>query len=271
MVGAAGIEATSGDTAGRRPIASLTKLLSAYAVLVAVEEGSISLATPAGPPGSTIAHLLAHASGMAPDTDDIVAAPGRRRIYSTSAFATIAAVLEQATGLPFPGYVTDAVVAPLRLVSTDVAGHPGAGAFSCVADLARFAHELLRPTLISRSTLDDATRPWFPGLAGVLPGFGRHDPNPWGLGFEIRGDKSPHWTGTRNSTATFGHFGRSGAFLWVDPVADLAAVTVSDAEFGPWAVTAWPALSDAIVRAAEPATGSAGDRARARHAAEAPD
>jgi len=99
----------------------------------------------------------------------------------------------------------------------------------------------------------------FPGLRGVLPGVGRMDPCDWGLGFEIRGRKSPHWTGSRNSPATFGHFGRSGTFLWVDPEAGLALVGLTDREFGPWALDAWPALSDAVLEAA--AAASAG-RAR---------
>ena len=64
----------------------------------------------------------------------------------------------------------------------------------------------------------------FPGLAGVLPGFGRFEPNDWGLGFELRDDKRPHWTGTGNSPRTFGHFGAAGTFLWVDPDAGLACV-----------------------------------------------
>ena len=66
-----------------------------------------------------------------------------------------------------------------------------------------------------------ATSVAFPGLRGVLPGVGRFDPLDWGLGFEVRGSKSPHWTGTRNSPATFGHFGGTGTFLWVDPAAGL--------------------------------------------------
>jgi CubicO group peptidase (beta-lactamase class C family) len=43
------------------------------------------------------------------------------------------------------------------------------------------------------------------------------DPNDWGLGFELRDTKEPHWTGTRNSPRTYGHFGGSGSFLWLDP------------------------------------------------------
>jgi hypothetical protein len=48
---------------------------------------------------------------------------------------------------------------------------------------------------------------------GVVPGFGRQSRSDWGLGFEIRDRKAPHWTGQRNSPPTFGHFGRSGSFL----------------------------------------------------------
>ena len=57
---------------------------------------------------------------------------------------------------------------------------------------------------------------------GVLPGFGRMEPNDWGLGLELRDGKHPHWTGAHNSPGTFGHFGRSGTFLWVDPERRLA-------------------------------------------------
>jgi CubicO group peptidase (beta-lactamase class C family) len=94
---------------------------------------------------------------------------------------------------------------------------------------------------------DRATTVAFPGLDGVLPGFGRQRPNDWGLGFEIRDGKTPHWTGSTNSPATFGHFGRSGTFLWVDPAAGLACACVTDRDFGPWAAEAWPVLSDAVI------------------------
>jgi CubicO group peptidase (beta-lactamase class C family) len=81
------------------------------------------------------------------------------------------------------------------------------------------APELLSPSLIGEELLADATRPTFPGLSGVLPGFGRQPDCAWGLGFEVRGGKQPHWTGSRNSPGTFGHFGQSGSFIWVDPQA----------------------------------------------------
>ncbi len=166
----------------RGPVASVSKLISTLAVLVAVEEGTIRLDQPAGPPGSTVAHLLAHASGMAPDDESTVAAPATRRIYSTAAFAVLARVVEAGTGMPFAGYVREAVTAPLGMLDTDVGGHPGAGYESTAADLGKLAAELLAPRLIDPVTLADATRPWWPDLAGVLPGFGRQDPNPGASG-----------------------------------------------------------------------------------------
>jgi CubicO group peptidase (beta-lactamase class C family) len=110
-----------------------------------------------------------------------------------------------------------------------------------------FSRELLRPTLVSPEALGDATRAHFPDLAGVLPDLGKYDPNPWGLTFEIRDEKRPHWTGEGNSPGTFGHFGGSGAFLWVDPEARLGTVALTDREFGPWALEAWPQFSDAVL------------------------
>ncbi len=58
--------------------------------------------------------------------------------------------------------------------------------------------------------------------------------------------------GRRNSPATFGHFGRSGTFLWVDPVAGLGVGCLTDRPFGAWAGEAWPALSDAVLAAYQP-------------------
>ncbi len=79
------------------------------------------------------------------------------------------------------------------------------------------ATELLAPARISRALLLEAASVQFAGLDGVLPGFGRYEPNDWGLGFELRDAKEPHWTGRGNSSSCFGHFGASGGFLWVDP------------------------------------------------------
>jgi CubicO group peptidase (beta-lactamase class C family) len=228
-------------------LASVTKLLSAYAVLLAVEEGAIGLDDPAGPPGSTIRHLLAHASGIASESRNVLARPGTRRIYSNVGFELLGEAVHLACGMSFAAYLNAGVLEPLGMHNSRLVGSPASAARSSVTDMRLFLTELQRPKLLASETVSLATAVAFPGLSGVLPGFGRQEHNDWGLGFEIRDGKSPHWTGTRNSGATFGHFGQSGSFLWVDPVAGLACAAVADRPFGGWAAQAWPELSDAVL------------------------
>ena len=118
-----------------------------------------------------------------------------------------------------------------------------------VSDLVRLLAELQRPQLVSRDSATEAVTIQFAELAGIVPGVGRFDPCPWGLGIEIRGEKSPHWTGTANSTATFGHFGAAGSMMWVDPVAGCGLVALTDRRFDDWpeALGEWSALSDAVL------------------------
>lgn len=239
--------AAGGDLDWQTRIASVSKLLVAFASLVALEEGTLTLDEPAGPEGSTVRHLLAHASGLSFDHDRSSAKPGERRIYSNVGFEKLADHLAQRAGMEFERYLAEAVIEPLAMHRTVVRGSPAHGIDSNVGDLLRFGRELLAPTLIGGNTLADAIRPHFPDLKGVLPGVGAFDPNPWGLGFEIRDGKRPHWTGTTNSEATFGHFGGAGTFLWVDPVAGLAAVALTDRTFDKWAMAAWPAFSDEML------------------------
>jgi CubicO group peptidase (beta-lactamase class C family) len=237
----------AGDPEWVTRIASVGKLLVGLAALVAVEEGTVDLDNPAGPEGSTVRHLLAHASGLAFDQDRSIAPPGRRRIYSNSGIERFADHLAARAGMPFEEYLRLGVLEPLGMDHTELRGSPAHAVWSTVLDLLTFSRELLRPKLVSAATLADATRPHFPDLGGVLPDVGRFEPNPWGLTFEIRDDKWPHWAGQRNSPATFGHFGGAGSFLWVDPEPELAAVVLTDRDFGPWALEAWPRFSDAVL------------------------
>jgi CubicO group peptidase (beta-lactamase class C family) len=239
VVDRAGGVVTAGDTAWRTRIASVTKPLVALACLVAVEEGTLDLDAPAGPPGSTVRHLLAHASGLPFEGAEAVSPPGRRRIYSNTGFDVLGDTLAAAAGMPAAAYLHEAVAAPLGLGATELRGSAAMDAWSTVGDLARVAAELLAPSLVAAATLAEATTEQFPGLAGIVPGLGRYDPNPWGLGFEIKGAKSPHWTAPDGSPATFGHFGGAGTFLWVDPDAGVAAVVLTDREFGDWAPPLW--------------------------------
>ena len=226
--------------------ASVTKLLTAVAALVALEEGIVDLDDPAGPPGSTLRHVLAHASGLPLNQGPPIARPGERRIYSNSGIEAAALAIAAAAEMPFPEYLRAAVGAPLGL-SAHLAGSAAWSYRGTLDDLALLASELLAPTLVAQETVAEATSTQFPGLTGVLPGFGRMEPNDWGLGFELRDAKRPHWTGGRNSPCTFGHFGAAGTFLWVDPDAGVALACLTDLEFGEWAKQAWPRLSDSVL------------------------
>ena len=229
--------------------ASVTKLLTALAALDGVQRGLLDLDEPAGPPGSTIRHLLAHASGLAFDSDAILARPGRRRVYSNRGIEIVAGVLANRSGQPFGRLLADEICLPLGLAGTRLEGSPAWGATGPLSDLMNLAVELATPSLIDEDLLAQATQTVFPGLSGVLPGFGRQENCDWGLGFEIRDHKEPHWTGSANSPRTFGHFGRSGSFLWVDPDAGLACAGLADRDFGDWAKQAWPKLSDDVLAA----------------------
>jgi CubicO group peptidase (beta-lactamase class C family) len=246
-----GTTASHGDVDRPFRLASVTKVLTALVVHVATEDGTVALDEDVGPPGATVAHLLAHASGLSPDSDEILAPPGERRIYSNRGFEILGEVLVERSGLTAAQWIAEAVANPLGLTSTALEGSPAHGATSTAADLCRVAADLLSPdpTLIASTTRDSLTTVAFPSLAGVLPGFGGQDPNPWGLGVEVRGRKSPHWTPDAASPATFGHFGRSGTFVWCDPDRHVALVVLTDREFGQWAPPLWRALGDEVLAA----------------------
>ena len=252
VVGPSGVLAEFGDQGQKFALASVSKPLVARAAHIAIEEGVLDLDTAAGPPGSTVRHLLAHASGLAMHSDKLMAEPGKRRIYSNYGFQVLAEAVQDKSGIEFGRYLHEAVFESLSMADSRLDGGAeaaGYGATSTVADLVRFAGDLLRPMTVAAETHAEATTVQFPGLDGVLPGFGVQRPNDWGLGFEIRDAKSPHWTGSKNSAGTFGHFGQSGTFLWVDPATDLALVVLTDRAFGDWATSRWPELSDSVLAA----------------------
>jgi CubicO group peptidase (beta-lactamase class C family) len=241
------VVATAGDQQHRFRLASISKPITAWAALIAVEEGIVDLDTPMGQPDCTLRHLLAHAGGYPFEGSEPIARPGWTRIYSNVGVELLADEIAARAQMPFADYLSAAVLEPLGLSQTALIGSPAHGIHSCASDVSAFVDEVVNPTLLHRTTVDDAIRPQYPMLSGIVPGVGRFDRCPWGLGFEIRGEKVPHWTGERNSASTFGHFGGAGTMFWIDPGADLAVIALTDREFGPWALEAWPEFSDAML------------------------
>lgn len=249
-----------GDPDRSYRLASLSKVMVAWAVMIAVEEGVIDLDRPlqhvSAPDGATMRHLLSHAAGFGFDGAEPVAAIERRRMYSNTGIERAADELAASAGFRFEDYLTDAVFQPLGLAATQLEGSPAHGIRSTLTDMSVFVAEMRRPALLARSTIEEVIRSQFPTLGGIVPDVGRFDPCPWGLGVELRGDKSPHWTGRANSPATFGHFGGAGTMMWVDPLADVGVVALTDRPFGEWrdeALRRWPAFSDAALAEARSA------------------
>ena len=228
-------------------IASVTKPMTAWATLIAVEDGSVSLDDEIGTPGCTLRHLLAHAGGYGFDTNEAIVSPGRKRIYSNTGYELVAEHVTERVEMDFADYLAEALFAPLAMESADLIGSAAKDVHCSISDLAAFAREMREPTLLALDTARDATTNQFGELEGVIPGIGKFSPCNWGLGPEIRGHKWPHWTGSRNSSSTFGHFGGSGTFIWVDPVAHVAAFALANREFDEWAMECWPAFSDALL------------------------
>lgn len=233
-------------------LASLTKPMTAWAALVAVEEGIVALDDPVGQPGCTLRHLLAHAGGYGFDEREPVAPPVQTRIYSNVGYELLADHVAGAADMPFADYLAAAVFEPLAMSGAELEGSPAHGVHGRVGDVAAFVAELLAPRLLAATTSTDACSPQYPSLAGIVPGVGRFEPCPWGLGVEIAGDKHPHWSGVARSPRAFGHFGGAGTMMLADPDARCGVVALTDQPFERWAAAAlraWGALSDAVVTA----------------------
>ncbi|HEV3398388.1 MAG TPA: serine hydrolase domain-containing protein [Actinomycetes bacterium] len=244
-------------------MASVTKLLTSLGALAAVSSGRIGLDDPVpeavragAAEGVTLRHLLAHASGLPAEPGGRARRPEERRVYSHVGFRVLAEAVGDAAGMSFPAWLAASVLDPLGMERTrlgrwrGVDDDPAAGASSSLDDLTRLARCLLErgAPVVGPDLFAEATSVQFPGLAGLVPGVGRFDPCDWGLGFELHDAKRPHWMGDRRSEASFGHFGASGCFLWVDPQAGLAAAALTDRPFADdkWGMATWPAWSDRL-------------------------
>lgn len=234
--------ATHGDLDAPRAWASVSKLVTALAGAIEVQEGRAHFDEALGPEGSTLAHLLAHASGLGLEREDSVLTPGTKRVYSNYGIDLAAAYLARDTDVD--AWLEQRVIAPLSLATTRVRGRAAEGVAGSTQDLATFAREWVVPTLTTPSCRDVTATIFLPELAGIVPGFGRFSPCPWGLGVEIRGEKQ-HWMGDWPASS-FGHFGRSGALLLVNVDEGICLVATSTVEFGPWARDFWPTWTSSM-------------------------
>jgi CubicO group peptidase (beta-lactamase class C family) len=75
---------------------------------------------------------------------------------------------------------------------------------------------------------------------------------PWGLGPELRDDKTPHWAPPPASPDSFGHAGASGCVAWLEPSADLAwAIFGTRTADSGWLVRHGPTIGAAVLALAD--------------------
>jgi CubicO group peptidase (beta-lactamase class C family) len=233
--------AQDGDLEAPRQWASVSKMAVSLAFGVEVDWGLHEFDEVLGPRGATLAHLLSHSSGLGLERADPVVDLGIKRVYSN--FAVDHAV-QAIVGENSPANWLDMrIFRPFGMNDTRLEGRASSGVVGSTQDLVRLGVAWLRLDGLSRETRDRLITPFLAGLEGIVPGFGRFTPCPWGLGPEVRGAKR-HWMGDW-SEASFGHFGQSGAMLLLDADDQIGVVATSTEPFGPWAQELWPRWTSA--------------------------
>lgn len=187
----------AGDPRRVTAVASVSKLLVGFAALVAWEEETIDLDEPAGPEGSTVRHLLAHASGLAFHDDRQLARPGTRRICSNAGIDRFSEHLAAKAGMDFADYLQQAVLDPLGMTATVLKGPPFHGIWSNVT-----RRRVVRPQPVG-ADLRDPRR------------------------------QTPPLDGWAELSGHLRSFRRGGMFLWVDPEAGWATVCLTDRVLDP--------------------------------------
>jgi len=152
----AGVQCSSGT---RFQLCSVSKQFAAAAVMLVAESGRLDLREPVARwlPGGlpqwrqvTLHHLLSHTAGIphwleAPGLDpaepmtiserlEIIqdtplrTDPGAQWHYSSPGFLLAGRIVERATGQPYPEFLAERILSPLKLTGTTVGGAPGAAA-----------------------------------------------------------------------------------------------------------------------------------------------
>jgi len=280
------------------PLASITKLYTAAAVMRLVELGEVTVNTPVwhvlpafrgdGREQVRVRHLLTHTSGLpyesaemdarlaahAPTADLIDEAmtaqllfkPGTAFSYSDFAYGLAGRVAEVISGLAYPEVVRRLILEPMGLRDTfmlpsdggehriaTVRGvfndgtdgamynsaygrslaHPAFSAVATLADVVTFLRHFAPggPRVVSEATVRAMTSDQTAGVPGtyrLLDGFPEDARYPWGFGFCLQRSANPAVFAELASFETFGHPGASGCQIFVDPVADLTVVLLSN-------------------------------------------
>jgi len=192
---------------------------------------------------------------------------GSKVEYSNVGYGMLGLIVEAASGKPFAAFMREQLFTPVGMSEAylappesvypriaqvdgvpDTGGpferfnsayartltNPGGAVIATAADIATFFYMFLdggkasgRPVL-SPAAARLMTTSQTDGLRGGIEGFMTWDDCAWGLGFDLRGRKRPHFSGEFTSARTFGHSGVAGTFAWADPERDLVCVVLGN-------------------------------------------
>ena len=243
-----GVLGARGDRGRVSRWASVTKLVTAVATLVAAEEGVVELDEPAGPEGSTVRHLLAHASGLPFEGTRPIAPPdgaGSTRIPASRCWPRHVAARGRDAVRRVSG---GRVLRPLGL-PVELRGSPASGLHGGLDGLSPSPRALRADPRGAGDARGGDERRSFPACQAWCPASDAGIPTT-GASASSSATGRRRTGRVRNSPRTFGHFGGSGSFLWIDPEAGLGCACLTDRDFGDWALEAWPRLSDAVLEEA---------------------
>jgi CubicO group peptidase (beta-lactamase class C family) len=226
----------AGDLDVVRSWASVSKMAVAMAFGVEIDWDLHQFTQNFGPHGATLANLLSHSSGLGLEEGDPTVPVATKRVYSNAGFDHAVDVVVKDHDAAH--WLEDRIFLPLGMESTHLQGRPCADVHGSTQDLVTLGVAWLRPDGVSKQTRNRQIRAHLPELSGIVPGFGRFSPCPWGLGPELRGTKE-HWMGDWPAES-FGHFGQSGTMLLLNAEGQIGLAVTSTEPFGPWAAQLWP-------------------------------
>lgn len=131
------------------------------------------------------------------------------------------------------------------------------GYFGTAKDTLRFATSFLpgRETALTPGSVREMTTDQANGVpGGVESMMAMWDPAFWGIGWEVKGTKRKHWTGTKSSPDTWCHWGQAGTLTWVDPRRELGVSLFGNRtvrSLWPFRPPRWSEINDALVDVAD--------------------
>ncbi|MEN9939068.1 MAG: hypothetical protein RLZZ387_5647 [Chloroflexota bacterium] len=214
---------------------------------------------------------------------------GSKVEYSNVGYGLLGLIVEAASGQPFATFMRERLFRPAAMESAylappdeiaarivHVAGtqepgsayerfnspharrqtHPAGHVIGSALDVAQFFQLFLSGgragavQVASPATARLMTTSETDGLRGGIEGFMTWDDCAWGLGFDLRGVKRPHFSGEYSSPETFGHTGVAGTFAWADPASDLVCVMLANRMlYNRWNSSRWSRFSTAVAGA----------------------